>query len=186
MIRKRRLRTVRAEQAGLGLQTIMDRALAAEHGVEYVHLTVFAIDIDRVYWLDPERADLPFGWEVFLTEYQMLESFDRESVKSRELIAAMVAHVLEQPPGEPPLGGQIVFAVHDAVAHARLDSELIALFRSWNKAPEDLERSLAQLWEAPRDNARALAEHCLRAALTPPLAAPTKAALERMAAAKPT
>src|SRR5262245_57010988 len=180
MIRKR-LRTVRTEQTGLGLQTIMDRALAAEHGVEYVHLTVFAIDLDRVYWLDPERADLPFGWEVFLTEYQMLATFDRESAQSRELIAAIVAHVLEQPPGEPPLGGQIVFAVQDAVAHGRLDEQLSALFRSWNKAPEDLERSLAQLWEAPRDNARKLAEHCLRAALTPALAPPTKLVLEQLA-----
>ena len=181
MIRKR-LRTVGSPQTALGLQTIMDRALAAEHGVKYVRLTVFSIDIDRVYWLEPERADLPFGWEVFLCEYQLLAEFDQESAADRELIAAICAHVLEQPPGEPPLGGQIVFAVHDAVAHGRLDPQLSALFRSWNKAPEDLEQSLSKLWEAPRDSARKLAEHCLRASLTPPLAAPTREALERLLA----
>jgi hypothetical protein len=180
---RKRLRTIGRPQTSLGLSTIMDRALADEHGVKYVHLTVFAIDIDRVYWLEPERADLPFGWEVFLSEYRMLADFDPNSASDRELIAAICAHVLEQPPGEPPLGGQIVFAVHDAVAHQRLDPQLSALFASWNKAPEDLEQSLSQLWEAPRDNARKLAEHCLRASLTPPLAPPTREALERMVAA---
>lgn len=181
MIRKR-LRTVGAPQTELGLQTIMDRALAAEHGIKYVHLTVFAIDVDRVYWLAPDRADLPFGWEVFLCEYQLLADFDHESAADRELVAAICAHVLEQPPGEPALGGQIVFAVHDAVAHQRLDPQLSALFARWNKPPEDLEQSLSQLWEAPRDNARKLAEHCLRASLTPALAPPSREALERIAA----
>jgi hypothetical protein len=72
--------------------------------------------------------------------------------------------------------------VHDAVTHERLDPQLSALFHGWNKAPEDLERSLSQLWEAPRDNARKLAAHCLRTSLTPPLAPPTQATLERIAA----
>jgi len=98
---------VRAEQTGLGLHTIMDRHLAAAFGAKYVHLVVFAIDIDRVYWLDPDRADLPFGWEVFLVEHALLARFDRESAIDRELVAAVVANILEAPPGEPALGGQI-------------------------------------------------------------------------------
>jgi hypothetical protein len=169
---------VRAEQAGLGLQTIMDRALATTLGSKYVHLAVFAIDIDRVYWLEPERADLPFGWEVFLSEYEVLAKFDRESSADRELIAAMCANVLEAPPGEPPLGGQIVFAIYDAVRRGKLDPELSALFMAWHKPPNDLVESLSQLWDAPEQSAKRLAEHCLRAPLTPPLAPPTRTALE--------
>ena len=56
---KRRLPA--APSSGLDHPTIMDRALAAEHGPAYVQLAVFAIDIDRLYALDPERPALPFG-----------------------------------------------------------------------------------------------------------------------------
>jgi hypothetical protein len=175
---RRTLRTVGAEQTGLGLKTIMDRQLASVFGAKYIHLAVFAIDVDRVYWLDPERADLPFGWEVFLCEHALLSRFDRESASDRELIAAMCANILEAPPGEPALGGQIVFAIYDAIRRGQLDAEMGALFTSWKKPPEDLLESLAQLWEAPRESAKRLAEHCLRAALTPPLAPPTQAELE--------
>ena len=69
---KRALPSVAPEQTALGLPTIMDRELAAAHGVTYVHLAVFAIDVDRVYWLEPEHEGLPFGWEVFLTEQFLL------------------------------------------------------------------------------------------------------------------
>jgi hypothetical protein len=174
---------VRREQTGLGLNTIMDRQLAATLGSRYVHLAVFAIDIDRVYWLEPERSDLPFGWEVFLCEHEVLARFDRESLTDRELLAAMCANVLEAPPGEPALGGQIVFAIYDAVRRGQLDPELSALFIAWQKPPEDLVASLAQLWEAPRESAKRLAEHCLGASLTPPLAPPTRATLEAIAKA---
>jgi hypothetical protein len=175
---RRSLRTVRAEQTGLGLHTIMDRHLASAFGAKYVHLAVFAIDIDRVYWLDPERTDLPFGWEVFLCEHEVLTRFDRESASDRELIAAMVANILEAPPGEPALGGQIVFAIYDAIQRGQLDAELGALFVTWRKPPEDLIASLAQLWQSPAESAKRLAEHCLRATLTPALAPPTQEALQ--------
>jgi hypothetical protein len=178
---RRSLRTVRKEQTGLGLNTIMDRQLAVTLGSKYVQLAVFAIDIDRVYWLEPERSDLPFGWEVFLCELEVLAQFDRESATDRELIAAMCANVLEAPPGEPALGAQIVFAIYDAVRRGQLDSELSALFALWPKPPEDLVASLAQLWQAPVESAKRLAEHCLRASLTPPLAPPTRARLEALA-----
>jgi hypothetical protein len=177
---RRTLRTIRKEQAGLGLRTIMDRQLAATLGSKYVHMVVYAIDIDRVYWLEPERADLPFGWEVFLCEQHVLASFDRESADDRELIAAVCANILEQPAGEPALGSQIAFAVYDAVRRGQLDAELGQLFSVWPKPPEDLVASLAELWKDPAAAARPLAEHCLRAPLTPPLAAPTRAALEAL------
>jgi hypothetical protein len=176
----RRLRTVGKEQTGLGLNTIMDRQLAKTLGAKYVHLAVFAIDIDRVYWLDPERCDLPFGWEVFLCEHEVLAQFDRESATDRELLAAMCANVLELPPGESPLGGQIVFAIYDAVKRGQLDLELWALFTLWKKKPDNLVASLAKLWETPSESAKRLAEHCLRVSLTPPLAAPTRASLEAL------
>lgn len=177
---RRPLRTVRAEQTGLGQTTIMDRKLASAFGAQYVHLTVFAIDVDRVYWLDPDRADLPFGWEVFLCEHELLARFDRESASDRELIAAMVANILEAPPGEPALGGQIVFAIYDAIQRGELDAELAALFVSWKKPPADLLESLAQLWQTPSESAKRLAEHCLRATLTPGLAPPTAEALRAL------
>jgi hypothetical protein len=180
-VMRRSLRTIRKEQTGLGLSTIMDRQLAVTLGTKYVHLAVFAIDIDRVYWLEPERSDLPFGWEVFLCELEVLEQFDPESASDRELVAAMCANVLEAPPGEPALGGQIVFAIYDAVRRGQLDAELAALFMTWHRPPEDLVASLAKLWEAPAESAKRLAEHCLRASLTPPLAPPTLARLEALA-----
>jgi hypothetical protein len=178
---RRSLRTVSKEQTGLGLKTIMDRQLAVTLGSKYVHLAAFAIDVDRVYWLEPERSDLPFGWEVFLSEHEVLARFDRESLSDRELLAAMCVNVLEAPPGEPALGGQIVFAIYDAVRRGQLDPEMSALFAAWQKPPEDLVASLAQLWAAPTESAKRLAEHCLRATLTPPLAPPTQITLEALA-----
>ena len=110
---RRSLRTIRKEQTGLGLNTIMDRRLAVTLGTKYVHLAVFAI--------------------------------------------------------------------YDAVRRSQLDPELAALFMAWHKPPEDLVASLAKLWEAPSESAKRLAEHCLRASLTPPLAPPTQARLEALA-----
>src|SRR5262245_31017387 len=106
----------------------MSRALAQSHGAKYVQLAVFAIDVDRVYWLEPERSDLPFGWEVFLCEHELLARLDREGSSDRELVAAICAGVLEAPPGEAPLGGQIVFAVYDAVKRGQLDADFAQLF----------------------------------------------------------
>jgi hypothetical protein len=39
----------------------MNQELAAAHGSNYVDLAAFAIDIDRVYWLDPDDARLPLS-----------------------------------------------------------------------------------------------------------------------------
>ena len=178
----KRLRLVRREQTALGLSTIMDRELATTYGVPYVHLAVAAIDVDRVYALDPDRADLPFGWEVFLTEYLLLARIDPANPGDRALVAAVCASVLEAIPGDPPYGSQIVFAVYDAVKRGQLDAELEQIFVTWKRPPEDLVESLAPLWTSATEHAKQFAAHCLTAPLTPPLAAPARAALESLAA----
>lgn len=167
-------------QTGLGLPTIMDRDLAASYGVNYVHLAVFAIDVDRVYWLEPEDERLPFGWEVFLTEYYLLARTPPPRAAERELLEALCTPLLEETPGEPPLGGQLVFAIYDALGRGHLPHPLQALFRSWNKAPTELVAGLAALHADAHSHARAFAAHCLDAELEAPLAPPTRAALERI------
>lgn len=158
----------------LGLTTIMDRALAARHGVPYVHLAAFAIDVDRVRehvegYDDPR----PFGWEVLLTEHYLLE---RLGVEDRVLLEDTVLGILE---GEPDaLGGQLAFAVWDAVVRGELPDELRSAFKSWRERPDELVKDLTPLWaDAPR-LIRELAEGCLAVELDPPLAPPTKLALE--------
>lgn len=177
---KRPLPQLAQGAASLGLPTIMDRALAAEHGTPYVHLAVFAIDIDRVYWLDPERDDLPFGWEVFLTECYLLAHFDASTEQGRDLIERLINGLMEESPGEPPLGGQLVFAVFDALVRGIYPNELTASFRGWRAAPGDLIDSLAHLFADVQSALRDLAEYCLDAELTPALSQPTRAALELM------
>jgi hypothetical protein len=177
---KRLLPKLQDAQVGLGLPTIMDRALAAAHGSRYVHLAVFAIDIDRVYWLDPERTDLPFGWEVFLTERYLLDHVDASDPKQRDLLEATCADLMEESPGEPPLGGQLAFAVYDALQRGQLPKELGAMFKRWRMPPKSLVQSLAKLWNASAEQSVTLAAACLDAELSPPLAEPTKKALEAM------
>jgi hypothetical protein len=177
-MKRRRLPQVNAE-SGLGLPTIMDRDLAATQGVAYIHLAVFAIDIDRVYWLDPELASLPFGWEVYLTECFLLQQL---TAASTDLLEVICQPLLEETPGEPPLGGQIVFAVYDALQRGVLPVEMTSLFGHWRNPPRALCESLALLHAAP-DVLPRLCQHCLDAELSPPLAPPTRAALEALAAA---
>jgi hypothetical protein len=175
-MKRKSLPVATPSQSGLGLPTIMNRDLAAAHGVAYVHLAVFCIDIDRVYWLDPEDSSLPFGWEVFLTEHFVLHT-----QPAREILEGMCMELLEETPGEPPLGGQIVFAVFDAVQRGALDPDLKNVFSRWKNSPRELVTQLAELHKGAADNAKRLAAHCLQAELTPPLAPPTREALEKIA-----
>jgi hypothetical protein len=174
-MKRKSLPVARPTQTGLGQPTIMSRELAAAHGIEYVHLAVFCIDIDRVYWLNPDAPELPFGWEVFLTEYYVIHA-----QPSHELLAAACAELLEQSPGEPPLGGQLAFAVYDAAERGALPAELKQLFATWKSAPRDLLGELATLHAQAPERARQLATHCLNARLDPPLAPPTREALEKV------
>jgi hypothetical protein len=178
MKRKSSLPLASPTQTGLGLPTIMDRDLAAAHGAAYVHLAVFAIDIDRVYWLDPEDDTLPFGWEVFLTEYYLLARKSASDAVSDELLEGICTPLLEETPGEPPLGGQIVFAIYDAVARGAVPQALTNIFTSWKHPPRDLIAALKELHAKRDDTARQLATYCLEAELEPPLAPPTREALE--------
>jgi hypothetical protein len=180
MTPRRRLPLASDAAPSLGLPTIMDRELAAAHGVEYVHLAVFSIDIDRVYWLEPELATLPFGWEVFLTERFLIGHIGVVTAARRDLLEVLCAPLLEETPGEPPLGGQIVFAIYDAVVRGALPVELTPMFASWRHPPRDLVASLADLHTDALRWQHTLAAHCLAVELVPPLAPPTRDVLTRM------
>ena len=167
-------------QTGLGLPTIMDRDLAGTYGANYVHLAVLAIDIDRVYWLDPDDTSLPFGWEVFLTEYYLLSREAPPRAADQELFEAVCTPLLDESPGEPPLGGQLVFAIYDALSRGLLPSALRPLFRAWRRVPKELVTGLDAMHAQAHSRAQALAEHCLQAPLDPPLAPPSRDTLERI------
>ncbi len=183
---KKSLRTLRAEDEGLGRATIMEPALAARHGVPYVHLVVFAIDIDRIREAVEEDAEAeslwPFGFEVFLTELHMLGLVDATQPEQLDLLGDVVEDLLAMPPGDPPLGAQLVFAIHDAVLRGQLPESLGAPFKRWKKRPSELVESLDALFERSEVEAADLAEACLEVPLEPPLAPPTRDALEALVA----
>lgn len=160
----------------LGLPTIMDRALAARHGADYVHLAVFAIDVDRVREAVEGYGDpRPFGWEVLLTEAYLLERFGAEA---RSLLEDAVLSILD---GEPDaLGAQLVFSVWDAIERGELPGELRSAFKSWKARPKELVRDLAKLWPEASRLIPELSQGCLDARLDPPLAPPTIEALKKM------
>ena len=180
MKRKTSLPLAKPAQSGLGLPTIMDRDIAAAHGSAYVHLVVFCIDVDRVYWLDPEDSGLPFGWEVFITEFYLLAWAHAHPDCFAEVVEAVCAPLLEETPGEPPLGGQVAFATYDAIARGALPRELTALFSSWRSPPRELVSELSALHADAAATAERLATYCLSADVEPPLAPPTREALERI------
>lgn len=174
-----------AAQEGLGVHNIMDPALAARHGVPYVHLAAFAIDVDRVLELAEDDDPRPFGWEVFLTEVYMLARLDPRREEHRALVEDVCLGLLETDPGDALLGAQLPFAVYDAVQRGVWPAELREIFRSWRGRGEKFVERLAPLWQEPDALARALARGCLEADLSPPLAPPTREALEAIAAAAP-
>lgn len=175
---KKSLLRLAPTQEKLGLTTIMDRALAAQHGVPYVHLAVFAIDVDRVREeVEGYDDSRPFGWEVALTEHYLLERFGAED---HALIEDAVLAILD---GEPhALGSQLVFAVWDAVQRGELPDTLRTAFESWRARPDALVKELAALRSDP-ELIPALAQGCLSVELSPPLAPPTVEALSALAQA---
>ncbi|MDH5493902.1 MAG: hypothetical protein OEY14_18270 [Myxococcales bacterium] len=165
-----------------GRDTIMEPALASRHGIAYVHLACFAIDIDRIRESveeDPEGV-WPFGWEVFLLEIYLLGSLDPELEEDRLLIEDACRSVMEQPPGQSALGSQLPFAVYDAIIRGEWPESLKALFAPWRDRAGSLVEDLAPLWREPEAEAADLALACLEHAIEPPLAPPTEAALEAM------
>ena len=162
---------------------IMDPALAARHGVPYVHLAAFAIDVDRVReFVDEDgTTEWPFAWEVFLTEVHILGALDLESEASRQMLEDTVSFVLEQPRDLSLLGAQITFAVYDLTTRGLLPASFEALFSSWKKKPTVLLEGLAELWSDAEQEAHDVASACLGVPVTPPLAPPTQQSLESIA-----
>lgn len=178
----KRLPQLAAGADGMGRPTIMDRALAQDYGVRYVHLAVFAIDVDRVAESAPGEAELPMGWEVWLTEYLLLQELGEPSPAELAMLEDMCLSVLDQEGGEPPpLGGQWCFAVYDAVERGALPASLGKVFARWRSKPKPLLRELEALWSEPEANARRFALYCLAQPLQPPLAPPTLEALQELA-----
>lgn len=171
-----------AAQEGIGVQTVMDPALAARHGVPYVHLAAFAIDVDRVLELVGDDDPRPFGWEVFLTEVYMISRFDPRREEHRALVEDVCLGLLETDPGDALLGAQLPFAVFDAVHRGVWPSALGEIFRSWRGRGARFVERIALLWEEQDALARVLAQSCLDAELSPPLAPPTREALEAIVA----
>jgi hypothetical protein len=166
----------------LGLPTIMDRALAAKHGVRYVHLAAFAIDIDRVREAsESQRDERPFGWEVFLTECFLLETIDPASEGDAALLEDALLSVLELREGEEVLGTQLPFAVWHAVEKRGWPTDLSRALRHWKAKPEQLGKDLDGFFLEHLSARKALAEGCLSLELAPPLAPPTQEILSRWA-----
>lgn len=163
----------------------MDRALAQTYGVPYVHLAVFAIDIDRAReQIEDDGADddLPMGWEVFLTERFLDARHDASTEAGRTLLEDAVLGIFDLPPNdEPVFGSQLPFAVWHALGRGALPAELKATFDAWKAKPKELGVELDRLYLTKDESTRVLARRCLEAPLSPPLAPPAREALEALA-----
>lgn len=168
---------------GLGRPTIMDRALAARHGVAYVHLAAFAIDVDRIRdATESDDDDRPFAWEVFLTARYLAWRFDPAADDQRALLEDAVQSVLElRVQDEGFLGSQLPFAVWVLVDQGVWPKEFELWFKTWKKKPRDMAKELAPIFANGDEQERALAQMCLNAELDPPIAPPSKEALTVMA-----
>lgn len=179
------LKLIDARQESLGQPTIMDRALAQQHGALYVQLVVAAIDVDRVCeaLASSEEDDqaLPLGWEVFVTEALLLALVDPQNEAHRLLLEDTCMDVLVDQ-GDPRLGSQLPFAVHNAVSRGELPESLRALFHRWKSPSKTLAEDLSALWEARDVALPKLAQMCLDVPLSPPLAPPTVQALQKLVA----
>lgn len=168
-----------ARQEKLGLGTVMDRELAAQHGVPYVHLAAFAIDTDRVRERFEEvlvdEDQLPFGWEIFLTAQFLHAAFEPAHEGHRMLVEDAVQAVLDRPSTEEaPLGAQLPFAVYDLVRRGLWPEEALSLFGQWKRKPDASLDELEPLWVDAVVAAGELAHACLQCDLEPPAAAPVQ------------
>ena len=172
---------VQPQAVGLGRPTIMDRTLAAQFGIAYVHLAVFAIDVDRVFMATEDELELPFGWEVLLCLAYLLGA-DGSVPEGRDaLLEETCSHILAFAPGDAPLGSQLAFAVYLGVESGVLSAALRPAFHSWKKRPKQLLLAAGHFLANPQEQLAQLARSCLAIALQPPLAPPTVEALQSMA-----
>jgi len=167
----------------LGLLTIMSRELAHRHGVDYVHIAAFAIDVDRAregIEVDPEAIEWPFAWEILLTEAFLLQCVDPTREAHRQLIEDTCLEVFDHGPGEPRLGDHVVFAVFDAVSRAAWPPDWEPIFEGWKAKPKALIDELSRLRSRGADLVSTLATGVLELPMEPPLAPSTQAALEAL------
>lgn len=179
----RRLPVASPASLGLGQPTIMDRALATKHGIRYVHLIAFAIDIDRATDVLEDDPRLPFGWDVVLTEAYLLARLEHDDAKTRAMIEEVVLDLVEgerDPDTRPPLGSQLPFALYDAVERGAWPTPDEPLFRRWKPASKKLVRDLAPLWPKAATLVPELAAVVLETPLSPALAPPVRDALRAM------
>lgn len=169
-----------ARQVGLGQPTIMDRALAEQHGSRYVQLAVFAIDIDRVCHARADDDALPLGWEVFVTEAFLVTLVDANDELQRSMLEDTCLDLLVDQ-ADPRLGSQLPFAVYDAVVRGVFPESLRPLFHRWRTPSKTLLRDLSDFWQAREQALPKLIDVCLNTPLTPPLAPPTVQALQNLA-----
>ncbi len=167
----------------LGRPTIMDRALAARYGVPYVHLAAFAIDVDRVREeVESLTDERPFAWEVFLTACYVAWRFDPKDEAGLATLEDAVNGVLELRASEEGVfGTQLPFAVWILVERGLLPGACERWFRAWKKKPRELADALLPLFAEREERERELARFALSVALEPPLAPPTREALEALA-----
>lgn len=178
---RRALPQVEPSAVGLGRPTIMERALAAQFGIRYVHLSVLAIDVDRVFMETDDESTLDFGWEVMLCLGYILGALDAHDATTRSLLEDSAHHILGFAPGDAPLGSQLAFAVYVGARAQVLDPALLSGFHSWKKRPKQLELAAESFLSAPEPKLATYALHCLGKRLTTPLAPPSLAALQSMA-----
>lgn len=170
---KKPLRVVQPKDQALGLPTIMNPALAAKHGVPYVRLAAFAIDVDRIREAAGDTDERPFGWEVFLTEIYMLENFDPASPRARSIIEDTCLDIIELEDGAEVLGSQIPFAVFDAAHRDLWDKSMAEVLSQWRRPSKELFKELSPLFTNGDENVIELAKSCLMFDLDPPLPTPT-------------
>jgi len=170
---------VEPAREGLGVETIMDRALAARFGVPYVHLAAFAIDLDRIAVEVADDPRWPAGVEVALTARYLEEHLDPDGRGEHlELVTEAVESVME---GGQALGAQLPFAVWDLVRREVWPRILCRPFDRWEKPPKELARQLDRLYGAGPEEIARLARACQVREVEPPLAPPTRGALARLA-----
>jgi len=160
----------------LGLSTIMSADLASLHGVDYVHIAALAIDLDRIregIEIDPEAREWPFAWDVYLTELFLLERVNPQVDAHRRLVEDLCWSIFEFGPGDPRLGGQILFAIYGAVDSGVWPAEWMRLFDGWPGKPTDLMKELKHLRSQGSALRVELAQNLLTVPVDPPVAPPS-------------
>gem|GEM_PF-1590229 len=162
----------------------MDRELATQFGVPYVHLAAFAIDTDRVRerfeQVLVDEDQLPFGWEIFLTAQFIHVAFEAVHEGHRMVVEDAVQAVLDRAHSEEaPLGAQLPFAAYDLVRRGLWPEDALVLFSQWKKKPDAALAELDPLWADAIVAAGELAHACLQCDLEPPAAQPVQEAWGR-------